>query len=245
MRAPKEKETGKPGNGKQPSAFRPGQLACLPFSILVFPISIILLAAPACSTTKTVKKDPDPLKEPVELKKGGPAATTQTKSVPPIPDYDATISTASLAVNLPLTGPTRPSGIPDEQAKAPVFAGGDKPGPVPPSGDFAWNRPENNGTQPVLGPPQPVPVVPATLTGNPKQWTAPGTMGTPTYEQLQDELRKRGVLWQKVDQTTTGVLFRCAVPHPQNPQMERIVEMAAPDTIRAMQAALVQIDYPQ
>jgi hypothetical protein len=69
--------------------------------------------------------------------------------------------------------------------------------------------------------------------------------GTPTSEMLQQQLRARGVVWQKLETLPDGrVCFTCVVPNRYNPESPREIDATARDYVTAIQAALVKIDQP-
>jgi hypothetical protein len=63
-----------------------------------------------------------------------------------------------------------------------------------------------------------------------------------TYEELQQELKKRGVTWQGQETTDQGVKFTCSIADPQNPNRQRVFEAVGPDYVAAIQLVLQQID---
>src|SRR4051812_7247512 len=92
------------GKRKREKGLRFTKRKLLPFSLGLLALIFALLAAPACSTTKgPVKKDQDPLLGDTAPKKTDPLMT-QAKSVPPVPLYQTSVSTAGLASSLPLDG---------------------------------------------------------------------------------------------------------------------------------------------
>lgn len=258
MRYVKAKVIRLKDKGERTKPWRP---ALLPLSFILFPLAFALLAAPACSTTKgTVKKDPDPLLGDTAPKKSDPL-TTQAKSVPPVPPvplYQTSVSTAGLAAALPLDGGRPPLAIPNDSAKTGANSG-TWTGQTPP-GSFNANPPAAGAPQPVpvLGAPQPIPMPVPVIGGNNSATDhgsipAPGgiafaaevaPVATPSYEQLQLELQKRGMIWQKAEQLPNSVRFSCGVAHPQNANAERFIQTEGPNVVTAIQAALVQIDGP-
>jgi hypothetical protein len=177
-----------------------------------------------------------------------PEKPQQVKSdVPPLPEYRASLSTAAMAAALPLQG-ARPLNIPDEQALTAKNTA--KPNPVPAMNSGNWQGQPTAGTsngKPSLGPPQPItlpeskPVTPVTAQETP---AAPVAPAVPTYAELQHELKKRGVLWQREEKAAAGIRFICAVPHPLNPKAERVYEVIAADSVTAMQAVLEKLARP-
>jgi hypothetical protein len=203
---------------------------------------------PGCSSTGK-HKDGDPLKGEFKLNKDNNTATQTAKSpVPPIPEYKPMMSTAAMAVDVPLQG-GKPLQIADE--KADVAPGGWKgqPQPVPAYAPWQAAPAGQNGEKPVLGQPQPIALpqaknsLPSTETAVvPSGWTVPKDAATIVPGYLQQELRNRGVLWQRLETTPNGVRFVCAVPHPQNSKAEWMVEAVGADAVTAIQAALQHLD---
>lgn len=206
------------------------------------------LVGPGCSSTGK-HKDGDPLKGEFKLNKDNNATTQTAKSpVPPIPDYKPTMSTAAMAVDLPLQG-GKPLQISDEKATVTgVGPWQGQPQPVP--AYTPWQAtPTGQGQKPVLGPPQPMPLPPAKTTLPPAEtgvlpstWSAPKDAQTSLPEYWQQELKKRGVLWHRLETTVNGVRFVCAVPHPQNAKAEWMVEAVGADAVTAIQSALQHLD---
>jgi hypothetical protein len=67
----------------------------------------------------------------------------------------------------------------------------------------------------------------------------------PSYEQLQQQLRARGVVWQQLRSGESDEWhFICAVPHPEQPRLRRNYEAraAGPNGLAAIRAALAEID---
>ena len=102
----------------------------------------------------------------------------------------------------------------------------------------AGNQPTNNrpgltwpnvnlGSNP---PPAAAPVTPA------------ATNNAAPVDQLQSQLKSRGVTWQRAENVAGGVKFSCIVPNPQNPQVSRAYEAIGPDYPAAVRAVLWEID---
>lgn len=218
----------------------------------LFPIALILLCSLGCPGTNrfsntTNNKNEDPLLGGYKPKA---TTTTETKSpVPPIPQANSTMSNAAMATALPLDG-GRPLLIPDNDAKP---LNENSPNPAGPGNNSPWTTQTGNSSQKtILGPPQPISKqevkdVPAVAAqGNGMGFAKPeNTPVVPaSYDQLQQELKKRGVRWQKQEPTANGVRFLCGVPHPKNAKAERVIEAIAPDLPRAILGALEKIDRP-
>ena len=102
--------------------------------------------------------------------------------------------------------------------------------------------------QPLTGPP-PQPVVAPPVAGNPTPApTAPAAAPDP-YGQLQDELARRGVLFQSLEgPDDQGVWrFSCGVPKPGDPAAVHRIEVSAAGDhgLAAVRAAIEQIDKDQ
>jgi hypothetical protein len=175
-----------------------------------------------------------------------PRNTSKGGGVPPLPQATSTSSTAAIAQGDPLPG-SRPLRInngkgsdgwqrlPAEQERNP---GQLTTGQGNPAGGVNLRRPE------------PVPVAPVG-----QAWQAPGGVvptstwpGTSTpsdYDQLQAQLKARGVAWQRLETLSDGYKFTCSVPNPEHPEFSRIYEASARDYRAAIHAALEQIDRSQ
>jgi hypothetical protein len=228
--------------------------------LTLVPVCLLTLCLVGCPGNNRRPDEGDVLKGDFKYLKENDSKTTHAKSpvpvasVPPIPEYSYSISTAAMAAAAPLQG-GKPLSIPDKSA--PNGKGGwTGPGAPTPGGSNWTGQPAggNLAGQPgggaiKLGPVQPL--VPAGQTpGTQGGGVVPSGLKTPqatgaatvSYEQLQQELKKRGMLWHRApEQTATGVKFTCAVPHPQEPQAEWVIEAEGPDLITAMQAALAQL----
>lgn len=223
------------------------------------PVCLLVLSLVGCPGNNRRPDEGDVLKGDFKYLKENDSKTTHAKSpvpvasVPPIPEYSHSISTAAMAAAMPLQG-ARPLNIPDKSV--PGGKGGWTGPAVPTPGGSNWtgqpaagHMTGQTGGDIKLGPVQPL--IPAGQTpGNkgggvvPSDLKAPPSPAAPpvSYEQLQQELKKHGMLWHGPPQKTpTGVKFTCAVPHPQEPQAEWVIEAEGPDLITAMQAALAQI----
>ena len=66
--------------------------------------------------------------------------------------------------------------------------------------------------------------------------------GQPPADNLQNQLKARGVAWQRAENVAGGVKFTCIVPNPQNPQVSRAYEAIGPDYPAAVLAVLWEID---
>lgn len=109
------------------------------------------------------------------------------------------------------------------------------------------NRPTASVKDPLVG-------VPVAATGKDKATTTasaavPAGTGESTFEQLQQELRGYGVVWQ---QLKTGIdpnewIFACAIPDPQTNGVQRHFEAKAvgPNGLAAIRAVLADIKTDQ
>lgn len=167
-----------------------------------------------------------PPKTPTPYKK----TSAGLEAVPPIPSANSAGSTAALAGNTGLKG-GRPLWIGDglarnDPARGMVAANG-----------VALRRPEPIVQEvPLDGPrPGPVPNVVQPVGGT-------NTGPAPSYDQLQAQLRDRGVIFQKVDPVPEGVKVSCIVPNRANPMVNRCLEATARDYAAAVQALIQQVD---
>jgi hypothetical protein len=171
--------------------------------------------------------DEDPLRGGAPLALNAPT----TKGARGIADSGPPAGGGSpLAALPPAQGPTSPAALVGNPGAA----------PTPPA------RVETD-TGITLGGPRPAPGAAAAIT--PTAGVAPpAAMAAPedSYEGLQQKLQARGVSWQ---QLKTGVardewLFVCAVPHPEQNNMERHYEARAvgPGGLAAIRAAIQEID---
>jgi hypothetical protein len=62
------------------------------------------------------------------------------------------------------------------------------------------------------------------------------------YDQLQGQLKARGVAWQRQETWKDGFKFTCQIPNPANPHVHRTYEATAGDYLAAIQAVLEQMD---
>jgi hypothetical protein len=171
------------------------------------------------------------------------AQATKTRSVPAIPTATTSPSTAALAAE-PLPGARPPLRIEDPQSPTNPTPGNDWRAVGGPNGPAPGVVAVNPGVQPAAGAvlqrPQPMPTPPPVNTqpGVP----VPGQNSPMTYEQLQDQLKARNVVWQRQDNTADGIRFSCAVPNSSNPNIQRVYEATAPTYLAAIRAVLDQID---
>ena len=99
----------------------------------------------------------------------------------------------------------------------------------------AGNQPTNN--RPGLTWPN------VNLGSNPPPAAAPAAQNNAApADQLQSQLKSRGVTWQRAENVAGGVKFSCIVPNPQNPQVSRAYEAIGPDYPAAVRAVLWEID---
>lgn len=174
-----------------------------------------------------------------------PGKTTSSKSADPgaPPSFSPATSTASIgaiAGGDPMMG-SHPLGIPNAVAGQNQQAG-------------AWQGTKLTANQPNanLSPGLRAPVVealpaapnavglPAAGAVAPPPWTNPAAQAS--YEQLQQQLRARGMTWYRQETWQGGVKFSCSVPNPINPTFDRTYEATARDYQSALQAVLDQID---
>jgi hypothetical protein len=111
-------------------------------------------------------------------------------------------------------------------------------------------RADDSATNPGVKvlPPRPSASAPAPVTtaGNTAPAARPAPVSEASYEQLQQQLQARGVVWQHL---RTGVergewLFVCGVPDPTTPGIQRHYEARAvgPNGLAAIRAVLNDID---
>jgi hypothetical protein len=75
---------------------------------------------------------------------------------------------------------------------------------------------------------------PAPSWGNPS--------GANNLDQLQAQLKARGVIVQRQEVTKDGVFVRCAIPGPDG---QRTIEVTAPDAVAGLRAILAKLDQDQ
>jgi hypothetical protein len=75
----------------------------------------------------------------------------------------------------------------------------------------------------------------------------PGSLPASTFEEVQAQIKARGVLWQQsVWVAETGEWkFSCSIPTRQNPRIRRTYEAKAGDAVAAIRAVLEQLDKEQ
>jgi hypothetical protein len=149
-----------------------------------------------------------------------------------------------MAIGEPLQGGRALLAI-DDKNKSPV-GGWQGPGSVTPTSGQAGAGPvQLQRPEPMVDPvqrPTPVPLPPAGPTGvTPTAYIpTPGSMAE--NEQLQAQLKTRGVTWQNQQVVPEGIKFTCAVPNRHNPDINRLYEATAGDLGSAVRAVLQQID---
>jgi hypothetical protein len=67
------------------------------------------------------------------------------------------------------------------------------------------------------------------------------TGGTETHQQVQQQLKERGMDWSRHEEVAGGVRFMCTIPDRQNPSKIRTYEATAATELAAMKAVLEQI----
>jgi hypothetical protein len=187
--------------------------------------------------------DPLPKAAPAPAAATVPATkTSKAATLPALPASSSSASTAAMAIGEPLSGGRTTLAI-DDKNMSPGGAWQGPGGVTPASGQAGpvqLQRPE-----PIVDPvqrPTPVPLPPAGPTGvTPASYSAtPGSMAE--NEQLQAQLKTRGVTWQNQQVVAEGIKFTCAVPNRHNPDITRLYEATAGDLGAAVRAVLQQID---
>jgi hypothetical protein len=201
--------------------------------------------------------------------KADPGKTTQTRSgVPPVPAANSSASNADLAVGGQLAG-GRPLGIDDRPGGAngwqgvgrdgqpvrTVGGGAADGGVIPAAGGVILRRPEPLVEQPPQVQPLPqagtvggLTPVPAIIYGQEPVAGPPGAnppAASPpavNIDQLQEQLKARGVAWQRQEVTRDGVRVICALPDRANPDRQHIYEATAATPAAALQVVLAKID---
>jgi hypothetical protein len=217
-------------------------------AVLAALLPLVLLAGglAGCQHNRATKGEPlfgDVGPEPGKPPPPAPSST-KTHMVPAIPSSNSSTSPAALAVE-PLNGGRPPLRIEDPRAQPDPAAatndwravGGPSPGgPTVIAIDPAAGVQTASGT--VLHRPEPLVSPLNTQPGVP----GPAQSPQPSLDQLQDQLKARNVLWQRLEQNAGGVRFLCAVPNPQSADIQRVYEATAPDAQTAIRAVLNQID---
>jgi hypothetical protein len=171
-----------------------------------------------------------------------PAPPTPVAALPP-PAANSTLSNAALAAGAP-----RP---PDSGRDLRISS------PRPSSGNDGWAREGNpasgrgqvaESSGALLRPPEPVtepfPRRELATVSNPG---SPRDTQVFTYEQAQDQIKARGVLWQRLEMVAESGEWRysCSIPNRQNPRIRRTYEAKASDSVTAIRAVLEQLDKEQ
>jgi hypothetical protein len=68
------------------------------------------------------------------------------------------------------------------------------------------------------------------------------TAGEATLEQAWEALRLRGVTWQQLERAGNEWRFRCSLPSPDNPSINRFYEATAADQLSAVWGVIEKID---
>jgi hypothetical protein len=183
-----------------------------------------------------------------------PAQTTST-TVPPLPGAYAATSPAALASNTTPTpdsprslrigdAPVVPASLPSPGAVRGAAPGGAMLGDPQPVPEVTSRLAPVANTDPALQrtaatPPVPAAVPPAASSG-----------GSMTFEQAQQYLRQRGVVWQRLE--TWGDRgqwkFQCSMPIPGSTNMNRTYVTDTPlpsDPLTAVRAVLDKIEKDQ
>jgi hypothetical protein len=182
---------------------------------------------------------PDPLLggPPIKATAGMPAKTGGTVATlpAPIPENNPGLSNASLASITPLRGADSNRDLRIGSNTSDPWAR--QNGPVPRSdGSGAVLRGPEPVTEPVAHREEAVATPVAQASGR-----------IATYEQAQAQLAARGVVWQRLENTTdkSEWQFSCSVPNRQNPRLRRTYQARAADHLSAIKAVLDQIDKDQ
>lgn len=229
-----------------PSAFGPGRFA------------LVLLVLAGCEGSHLAQQG-DPLvgmrgtvpMPPAPVGNSGAATQTAGGAPPPLPGAIAVPSQAALAGgstqppenprNLRIDGqpPVLPVSSPAGAARGASPGGVQVEGPIP-IPDATSNRtpmPIASGGVQQTGAAAPAP---------------PPSGGAMTYEQAQQILKQRGVVWQRLDQFTSGNQeqwkFQCSIPIPGSSNINRTYETKAPlpsDAISAIRAVIEMIEKEQ
>jgi hypothetical protein len=181
----------------------------------------------------------DPLYGSDPAQKNPPAAApsrSKSAALPAAPASNSSTSNVAMALGDPLPG-SRPLAIEDVNKKPGGWQG---PGAGSSSGAQLTGSVGVNLQKPeaIVDPVQ----RPTTL---PVAGTAPAAPSAADLDQLQAQLKQRGMTWQHEESVAGGVRFTCAVPNRHNPDINRFYEATAPDLAAAIRAVLQQIDSQQ
>jgi hypothetical protein len=220
----------------------------------LLPTTCFLLLLAGCATAHHAADDPllgGPLPPAGRPSPGPPAGSVPSadgrgeRSLPPLPIYSSSTSTAALAAGSP---PAFDAGRDLRIADAGVKPG-DGPG-AGPRGGATLRRPEPVVPAAATGvgglaPPgaQPITAVPVAREAVPRSPGPAGGAGGLTYEQAQAQLAARGVTWQRLETWGDhGWKFSCSIPNRHNRSLSRTYEAKAADDLGAIRAVLEQID---
>jgi hypothetical protein len=212
----------------------------------------LLLAVAGCVPGSSPAFDNDPLFNGPRIPRNGTAAAPRP-AVPAngtvqLPPPDGATSPAALAAAVPAADASslRIGATPAALASAPHDAG-DSWQPAPASATLQQ-------PQPLVGPPPrpvedadpPPPTVPVSAPTQPAVPTVGASTGTDQYEQLEEELTRRGVLFQSLEGPDDhGVWsFTCGVPKHGDPSTVHCVEASAVGErgLAALRVAIDRID---
>jgi hypothetical protein len=182
---------------------------------------------------------------------------------PPVrPAVAATPAPPTPAPVAPPAAPNSPLSPAALAASAPRPADNDRDfrigSPRPSTGNDGWASAGNNpaaaigqtvgGSGAQLRPPEPI------TEQMPRQDLTPVSSPGPsrdsritTYEQAQEQIKARGVLWQSLEMVAeTGEWkYSCSIPNRQNPALRRTYVARASDSLAAIRAVLEQLDKDQ
>src|SRR6516164_7812361 len=209
---------------------------CCIFCFL-FPFCLFL-GLTGCAGTNPLTGD-DPLLGksaaiPLGNKPVVPAVPQPAASVPPLPapNVNASTGTAALA-----------SGVtPSVDGRHNLRI--DDPAPV--AGAASWVGQPPPGGAPVLQRPEPLAgeASPRAERSSPYSVGLVNRARVITYEQAQEQLKTRSLLWQRLEMVADQGKwkFSCSVPNPQNRMINRTYEATADTDLGAIQAVLDQLD---
>jgi hypothetical protein len=205
--------------------------------------SVVSLLSAGCAPNSFGASGNDPLlglgppaPPPSGALAGGPRPAAG--NVPPLPTASGGAIPASLAATTRPLDPSRPSPHIGADGGA---AGADAP---------VWRGPGSGPSGVVLQQPQPITggeaVKPQPGSGPAPTVQPTGNLkGAPTFDELQAQLKERGVVWQLLNTTGengTEWKYSCAVPLKQSPTTRKAYEARGPDPAAAMQKVLQAID---
>jgi hypothetical protein len=178
---------------------------------------------------------PDPLlgkaAAPIGNKPVVPADPAPVASLPS-PNVNASASTAALAAGAtPAVDGRHNLRIED---------------PIPAPGGQSWRGQPPAGGTPVLQRPEPIAAEPGPIAERSSPYSVGLVSGSRvmTYDQAQEQLKTRGILWQRLEMVADQGKwkFSCSVPNRQNRMINRTYEAVADTDLAAMQAVLDQMD---